>query len=170
MPPLAASARRLLRPLIYLLYGLAVLLLLKAAGRLWSQHQFERQVEASVAALTQKKTDDPAVLKAVLAERKQRADAFSEQNYFYPKPVPPIELTTIFSEEALINGNWKKVGDRVNDATIQEITSVSVTLETEGSERILYLDGYSAASADQPWIQNKSTRPSNPSEIENETP
>jgi hypothetical protein len=170
MPPLLPIVQRLLRPFAYLLYGIAILFLLKSAGRLWSQHRFENKVEASVAALSQKETDEPTVLKDVLAEQKKRADTFSKNNYFYPKPVPPLHLTTIFSEEALIDGNWKKIGDRVNDAIIKAITSVSVTLETDGNERILYLDGYSAASADQAWIQNQPTSPSLFPETANETP
>lgn len=149
MPPLAPIfARHLFRPLTYLLYGLALLFLVKTAGLLWSQHQFEHKVEASLAALSQDDGNAPDVLKDVLAEKKKRVVALTDQNYFYTKPVQPIQLTNIFSEEALINGSWKKIGDRINDATITKITSVGVTLETDGNERILYIEGYSAASAD----------------------
>lgn len=146
LPPFVA--RRLLRPLTYLLYGLALLFLIKTAGLLWSQHQFENKVAASLAALSQDDGDAPDALKDVLAEQKKRVGSLTDQNYFYTKPAQPIQLTTIFSEEALINGSWRKVGDRVNDATITEITSVGVTLETNGTERALYIEGYSAASTD----------------------
>lgn len=170
MPPLSPIVQRLLRPLAYLLYGLAIVFLLKTVALLWSQHRFENIVEASLAALTGHDNEDPEVLKNVLTAQKKRADAFAEDNYFYVKPVQPIQLTTIFSEEALINGSWKKIGDRVNDATIKAISSVSVTLETDGSDRVLYLDGYSAASADQPWVQAQPSAPSLFPETDNETP
>lgn len=170
MRPLAPFVQRLSRPFAYLLYGLALLFLFKTVGQLWSQHQFKNKVEASVAALSQEDADDPAVLQDALAEQKKRADAFMDINYFYAKPAPKIQLTTIFSEEALINGSWKKIGDRVNDATIKRITSVSVTLETDGKERTLFIDGYSAASADEPWIQNPPTPESTSPEIENDAP
>lgn len=67
------------------------------------------------------------------------ADGLKKNNLFVPpvpKQHPVTDVFGIMGNEALINGNWYKAGDRIGDARIVAIGPSQVRIEWEGSERV----------------------------------
>ena len=67
------------------------------------------------------------------------ADGLKKNNLFAPPPPkqhPVNEVLGIMGNEALINGNWYKVGDKIGDARIVAIEPSQVRIEWEGSEKV----------------------------------
>jgi len=83
--------------------------------------------------------NDPNVVKEYFEERKNEADELVKKNLFVPPPPkrhPIRDVTGILGDTALINGDWHKVGDKIGEATVLEITSTYVKIEYEGKEKI----------------------------------
>ena len=69
---------------------------------------------------------------------KKAADALKKDNLFSPPPPKRNPITAvlgIFGDEALINGKWYKVGDKVADAKILAINPTSVETEWDGKKK-----------------------------------
>ena len=70
---------------------------------------------------------------------REMADALKKNNLFAP-PAPrqhPVkQVQGILGDEVLINGEWHKVGDYVDDARIVTIEPTLAKIEWEGSERV----------------------------------
>jgi hypothetical protein len=67
------------------------------------------------------------------------ADGLKKNNLFappVPKQHPVTDVFGIMGNEALINGNWYKAGDRIGDARIVAIGPSQVRIEWEGSEKV----------------------------------
>jgi hypothetical protein len=67
------------------------------------------------------------------------ADGLKKNNLFVPpvpKQHPVTDVFGIMGNEALINGNWYKAGDRIGDARIVAIEPSQVRIEWEGSEKV----------------------------------
>ena len=74
----------------------------------------------------------------LLAPAKTRADELKKKNLFVmtpPKEHPVREVLGILGDEALINGEWHKVGDSVDDAKILAIDPTKVRIAWEGQEK-----------------------------------
>lgn len=74
----------------------------------------------------------------LLAPAKTWADELKKKNLFVmtpPKEHPVREVLGILGDEALVNGEWHKVGDSVGDAKILAIDPTKVRIAWEGQEK-----------------------------------
>jgi hypothetical protein len=81
---------------------------------------------------------DPNDLHQYLAESNKMADELKKKNLFVPpvkKQHPVKAVNGIFGDEALINGQWHKVGAKVGDAEILAIEPTRVSIKWEGEEK-----------------------------------
>ena len=125
------------KPLTKILFAVAALLgaliFLKIAGFFVSTSQatiLGAQADAARAGV-----DD---LKKLLAETKAAADELKKKNLFVlaiPKQFPVSDVIGIIGQEALINGQWYKVGDSVAEAKIVAIEPTKVKLVWNGQEK-----------------------------------
>ena len=114
---------------------LAALILLRIAGFVTASSQAQA-IAASVDPNAQR-ADDIGVL---LAPARACADELKKKNLFIvipPKENPVGEVLGILGDEALINGQWYKVGDSVGDAKILAIDPTKVRIIWEGQEKEL---------------------------------
>jgi len=82
--------------------------------------------------------NDPNIVKEYFDERKKEAEELVKKNLFAPPPPkkhPVQQVTGILGDTALINGKWHKVGDKIGDANVLEITPTYVKIEWEGKEK-----------------------------------
>jgi len=125
------------KPLTKILCALAVLLgaliFLKIAGFFVSTSQ-ARVLESQADAANVGRND----LKKLLAETKATAEELKKKNLFVlatPKQFPVSDVLGIMGQEALINGKWYKVGDRVAEARIAAIEPTKVKIVWNGQEK-----------------------------------
>jgi len=82
--------------------------------------------------------EDPNSLEQYISDTKERYEDIKKNNFFV-KPEPPKhpvkEVTAIMGKEAFINGKWYKVGDKVSDANVIEITCTKVVIEWQGKKK-----------------------------------
>ena len=74
----------------------------------------------------------------LLASGRASADELKKKNLFIktpPRQHPVREVVGILGDEALINGKWCKVGDRVGDAKIVAIEPTKVKIAWDGQEK-----------------------------------
>lgn len=74
----------------------------------------------------------------LLASAKTSAEELKKKNLFVlstPKQHPVGEVLGILGDEALINGEWRKVGDRVGEAKIIAIEPTKVRIAWDGQEK-----------------------------------
>ncbi len=96
------------------------------------------KAESVVKRAIEKSESDPNAVKKQLAKSETIADDLKKNNLFAPPPPkqhPVKEVLGIFGDEALINGKWYKVGDKVGDAKIVAIGPTAATIEWDGKEK-----------------------------------
>lgn len=125
-------------PLALLLLTVAVVLLALAAGR--GVRAFQAWQVMSEAELTPPSDSNESLLEKSLAQDKEVAEALKTKNLIAPPPpeTHPIRAVAgILGNEALINGKWHKVGDKVGEAEILAIEATSVKVSWKGKESVL---------------------------------
>ena len=125
------------KPLTKILCAIAALLgaliFLKIAGFFVSTSQarvLEAQADAAGAGIND--------LKKLLAGTKAAAEELKKKNLFVlatPKQFPISDVLGIMGQEALINGQWYKVGDNVAEARIAAIEPTKVKIVWNGQEK-----------------------------------
>jgi len=113
---------------------LGVLILIKVGGFFVASANAKTLVEK---AFTQSKPDANDMEK-YFAKSKAIADELKKKNLFAPptpKKHPVSQVLGILGSEALINGKWYKVGDRVGDAKVVAIEPALVRIEWDGREK-----------------------------------
>jgi hypothetical protein len=116
---------------------LGVLILFKVAGLFVTSAKAEGIVKKAVA---QNKAGTEDVEK-YFAESKSLAEQLKSNNLFAPPPPkenPVKQVDGIMGSEAFINGDWRKVGDKIADAQIVAIGPTSVKIAWDGSEKEFY--------------------------------
>ena len=113
---------------------LVVLTLVKAGSYFTDSARARSIVEKAV----DRGKPDAKLLKKSLADAKDIADGLKKKNLFAP-PVPkrnPVSAVLgIMGHEALINGQWYKVGDKIADANVVAIEPTYVRIEWDGKEK-----------------------------------
>ena len=115
----------------------AVCILVEVTGFFVASARAEKLVKG---ALVQSKPD-PNDTEKYFTKSKEIVDELKKKNLFAPPPPkkhPVSQVPAIFGDEALINGKWYKVGDKVGDAKIVAIESTCVRIEWEGKEKVFY--------------------------------
>ena len=114
---------------------LGVLILVKVAGFFVASANAKTLVEKAFA---QNKADANDMEK-YFAKSKAIADELKKKNLFAPptpKKHPVSQVLGILGSEALINGKWYKVGDKVGDARVVAIEPALVRIEWNGREKV----------------------------------
>lgn len=123
-------------PVALLVLTAAVALLALAAGRgvrTYQTWQTLSQTELS----SPTDSNDNSLLEAALAKDKEVAEALQKKNLIAPPPPeqnPVRAVAGILGNEALINGKWHKVGDKVGEAEILAIEPTFVKVTWKGKE------------------------------------
>ena len=128
---------------------LVVLVSLKVTGFVTASARAESLVKS---AMEQGKADAKEVEKH-LADSKAIADDLKKNNLFVPPPPkqhPVKEVMGILGNEAIINGKFYKVGDKIGDAKIVAIDTTQVRIEWDGKEKVFAPIGAVASSAPGP--------------------
>jgi len=113
---------------------LGIMILVKVRGFFVASAWAENVVKRAVA---QTKPDANDV-EEYLAKSKAIADELKKKNLFAPptpKQHPVSQVLGILGSEALINGKWYKVGDKVGDAKVVAIEPALVRIEWDGREK-----------------------------------
>ncbi len=80
---------------------------------------------------------DPNEMDRFLAKTKELSEELKKKNLFAPAPKeeghPVKAVTGIFGDEALVNGKWYKVGDKIADAEIIAIEATEVKIKWKGN-------------------------------------
>jgi hypothetical protein len=103
-------------------------------------------------------------------------DMLKKENLFAkpaPKQHPVGEVGGILGDEALINGQWYGVGDRIQDATIVAIEPTLIRVEWGGQEKVFAPIGAAASGGPAPVRGPRPTRPGRgeaPSRVDNRGP
>jgi len=129
---------------------LSAALALVIAGKVLALGIASMRINERIEAASVESKQDAAVDKS-LAKSREAADELKKKNLFAPsapnqKPVK--QVTDILGDEALINGKWYKVGDKIKDATIVAIEPAQIRIEWEGKE--IVLEPINAESAPSP--------------------
>lgn len=116
---------------------LAVLILFKVGGFFVASAKAEDIVEKAIAQNKAGAKDS----EKYFAQSRSLAEELKKNNLFAPPPPkehPVKQVAGIMGGEAFINGDWRKVGDRIADARIIAIGPTSVRIEWDGSEKEFY--------------------------------
>ena len=84
-------------------------------------------------------SSDAGNVQSSLAASRAMADELKKKNLFAPpapKQHPVKQVQGIFGDEVLIDGEWHKLGDDIEDARIVAIEPTLVRIEWEGGERV----------------------------------
>jgi len=123
-------------PVVLLAFSalLAVLALIKVTGFFVTSARAENIVKK---AIEQNKTDDQDT-EEYFAKSEKIAEGLKKSNLFVPPPPkqhPVKEVFGIFGDQVLIKDKWYDVGDRIGDAKILAIGTISVKIEWDGKEK-----------------------------------
>jgi hypothetical protein len=116
----------------------AVALLALAAGK--GVRAFQSWQVMSQTELTPPADSNESLLEKSLARDKEVAEALKTQNLIAPPPPesnPVREVAGIMGNEAFINGQWRKVGDKIGEAEILAIEPTFVKVTWKGQESML---------------------------------
>lgn len=123
----------------------AVLITVRVRGFFVTSANAQSAVEQTI----DQNKPDPKNVTAQSGKFKKVADALKKQNLFSPPPPrqnPVNAVMGIFGDEALINGKWYKVGDKVADAKIVAVAPTAVTVEWDGKKKVFNpIDGGSSS-------------------------
>ena len=109
--------------------------LFKVAGFFAASAKAEGLVERALA----DSSSDAGKVQSSLAASRAMADELKRENLFAPpapKQNPVRQVQGILGDEVLIDGEWHKIGDSIEDARIVTIEPTLVRIEWEGSERV----------------------------------
>ena len=141
----------------------ATLILVKATGFLVTLARADDIVDRASAQTNTSAQD----VEKVLAKHQSLAQELKKNNLFAPAPPkehPVKAVSGIFGDEALINGQWVKLGGSVGDAKILAIGPASVTVTWNGTEKVfLPIDGGGPARSQGPPSRRSASRPRGPS-------
>jgi len=129
---------------------LSAVLALVIAGKVLALGIASMRISERIEAASVESKQDPAVDKS-LAKGREAADELKKKNLFAPSAPnqkPVRQVTGILGDEALIDGKWYKVGDKIKDATIVAIEPAQIRIEWEGKETVL--EPINAKSAPSP--------------------
>ena len=122
----------------------AVLITVRVRGFFVASANAQNAVEQTI----DQNKPDAKNLTAQMGKFKKVADALKKQNLFSPPPPrqnPVKAVMGIFGDEALINGKWYEVGDKVADAKILAVAPTAVTVEWDGKKKVFNpIDGGSS--------------------------
>jgi hypothetical protein len=135
---------------------LGVLILVKVTGFFVATARAERLVTE---ALAQSKPD-PNKTEKYFAKSKEIADELKKKNLFAPpppKPKQPIREVDIMGDSVLVNGKlpWRRVGDKVGDATILAIEPTQIRFEWQGRKIAMGPFGTKSSSDSGPRKRRK---------------
>lgn len=138
---------------------LGVLILFKVGGFFVASAKAEGIVEKAIAQNKAGAKDS----EKYFAESKSLAEELKKNNLFAPPPPkehPVKQVEGIMGSEAFINGDWRKVGDRIADARIIAIGPTSVRIEWDGSEKEFYpiMSGSSEGPGGRPGSEREAAR------------
>jgi len=143
----------------------AVLILVKTAGFFVTLARADSIVDRAFAQTSTNVKD----VDRVIAKHQSLAKQLKTNNLFAPPPPkqnPVKEVSGIFGDEALINGQWVQVGGSVGDAKILAIGPASVTVTWNDTEKVfLPIDASSSDASKGPKPRkavNKSRGPGGP--------
>lgn len=117
---------------------LSVVFAALTAYRLWDYKSSMAKAQSIVSQAAEKDKPDPDNLEKSLAGLARIADAIKKQNLFIPpapKRHPVTAVLGIMGNEALINGKWYKVGDKIADAEVVAVEPTLVKIKWDGSEK-----------------------------------
>jgi hypothetical protein len=112
----------------------AILILFKTGSVFGQLVKMKKAVKTS----SQEITISPKQNEKVLAAARTIIDDLKKKNVFAPpaaKAKSIEQISGIFGDEALINGNWYKAGDKVQDAEIVSIEPTKVIVRVDGQEK-----------------------------------
>jgi hypothetical protein len=138
-----------------------VLVSLKVTGFVTTSARAESLVKN---AIEQGKPDAEEMEKR-LADSKAIVDDLKKKNLFAPPPPkqhPVKEVMGILGNEAIINGKFYKVGDKIGDAKIVAIDATQVRIEWDGKEKVFSPIGAVASSAPGPRRSGRPDMPARP--------
>ena len=121
--------------LVWISAFLGVLILVKVGVSFVGSASAKRLVEDTLA----QSQPDPNDREKYFAKPRAIADELKKGNLFVPakpKKHPVNQVSGILGSEALINGKWYKVGDKVGDAKIVAIEPARVKIEWDGQEKV----------------------------------
>lgn len=122
-----------------MLLGLSIFLLICIVFKVTNFFVASAKAETLVKNAVNHSLSDPNEVKKHLSASKTIADELKKKNLFAPPPPkkhPVTQVIGIMGKEALINGQWKKVGDKIGDAKIIAIKPTEVVIEWEGKEKV----------------------------------
>ena len=139
---------------------LAVCILVLVTGFFVTSARAEKLVKDTIA----QSKPDPNDTEKYFAKSREVADELKKKNLFAPPPPkrnPVKGVSGILGDEALINGKWYKVGDKIGDAKVVAIEPTCVKIEWEGKETVhapISAASSSGASAPKQAEGRKETR------------
>ena len=122
----------------YALLGVAVVLAVLIAAKLWDYFSASAHAQSVVAKAVDQDKANPDILKENLAGVKKIADALKKKNLFVPIPPkqhPVSAVLGIMGDEALIKDKWYKAGDKIGDARVVAVEPTQVKIEWDGKEK-----------------------------------
>jgi hypothetical protein len=128
---------------------LVVLVSLKVTGFVTASARAESLVKNAM----EQGMPDANEMEKHLAGSKAIADSLKKNNLFAPPPPkqhPVKEVMGILGDEAIINGKFYKVGDKIGDAKIVAVETTQVRIEWDGKEKVFSPIGAVASSAPGP--------------------
>jgi hypothetical protein len=128
---------------------LVVLVSLKVTGFVTTSARAENLVKNAM----EQGISDANEMEKHLADSKAIADGLKKNNLFVPPPPkqhPVKDVMGILGNEAIINGKFYKVGDKIGDAKIVAIEATQVRIEWDGKEKVFAPIGAVASSAPGP--------------------
>jgi len=134
-----------------------ILILVKILGLFTSSARAERVLSESVV-LSRADANDT---QKDFEKSKEVADELKTENLFTPRPKksnPVSQVTGILGDEAMVNGKWCKVGDKVGDAEVTAIEPTCVKIEWNGREHVfapLFAVGSSDSGGDRAKKRSK---------------
>jgi len=137
-----------------------ILILVKILGFFTSSARAERLLGESLV-LSRADANDT---QKHFEKSKEVADELKTKNLFTPRPKksnPVGQVTGILGDEAMVNGKWCKVGDKVGDAEIIAIEPTCVKIKWDGRERVftpLFGAGSSESGGDRAKKRSKRSK------------
>lgn len=142
--------KHLARPV---LLGVSVVLAALTAAKLWDYRSTSARAQSIVAKAVDQDRAEPDLLKKNLAEFAKIAEALKKKNLFVPpaaKRHPVSSVLGIMGNEALVNGKWYKVGDKISDAEIVAVEPTLVKIKWGGKVKSFSPIGAAVAAAPKP--------------------
>jgi len=127
--------KRFVRPV---LLGVCAVLAVLALAKLRDYYTTSSKAQSIVRKAVDQDKADPNRIEENLAGFKEIAKALKKESLFVPrapKRHPVSAVLGIMGNEALINGKWYKVGDKISDAEIVAIEPTLVKIKWDGKEK-----------------------------------